>query len=282
MYIKKIILKNFRNYEFQEIDLNENINIFYGDNAQGKTNILEAIYMSSIGKSFRTNKDIELIKENEKLAEIEVLFFKNGRDEKINAKIDNKKLFLINDIPAKKTSEILGKINTVLFSPEDIEILRNEPLRRRKFLNIMISSLRPQYIHFLSEYNKVLEQRNKYLKQIKFENKKEENLDIWDEQLVKLGLKIYKYRKDYIKKINDKICKIHLETTNNKENIKIKYKSNINKENYYKKLIESRKIDLQKGFTNIGIHRDDFEIFINEKVFLFMDHKVKQDQALYH
>ena len=265
MYIKEITLENFRNYKNQKIELNENTNIIFGDNAQGKTNILEAIFMLGLGKSFRTNKEKELIKENEKNSKIEIKFVKNNREEKIKLEITDKKRFFINDIPVKKISEIVGKINIVLFSPEDIEILRNEPIKRRKFLNIMISQLRPMYIHIMSEYNKSLEQRNNYLKQIKYENKSKNNLEIWDEQLVKLGTKIYEYRKEFIEKINKKIKEIHSKITDNKENIEIKYKTNISKENYLKKLKENIDLDIQKGYTSIGIHRDDFEIIINGK-----------------
>lgn len=132
MYIKEIILENFRNYKYEKIELNENTNIIFGDNAQGKTNILEAIFMLGLGKSFRTNKEKELIKENEKNSKIEIKFVKNNRNEKIKLEITDKKRFYINDIPVKKISEIVGKINIVLFSPEDIEILRNEPIKKKK------------------------------------------------------------------------------------------------------------------------------------------------------
>ena len=183
MYIKEIKLQNFRNYNLEKIELYEGTNIFYGDNAQGKTNILESIFVSSLGKSFRTNKDKELIKENEEFTKVEIKFVKEKREEKINFEISDKKIFTVNDVLLKKTSEIIGKINIVLFTPEDINILKNEPIKRRRFLNIMISQLRPLYIHLLSQYNKILEQRNNYLKQIKYENKNKKNLENWDEQL---------------------------------------------------------------------------------------------------
>ena len=265
MFIKEIKLENFRNYDFEKIELNEKTNIIFGDNAQGKTNILEAIYISSLGKSFRTNKDKELIKENKALAKVEISFIKNNREEKTKLELSEKKLFYINGIPLKKTSEIIGKINVVLFTPEDIGILKDDPLRRRKFLNIMISQLRPLYIHVFSQYKKTLEQRNNYLKQIKYENKSKSNLEIWDEQLIKFGTKIYEYRKEFIEKINHKIKSIHLGITDEKENIEIKYKTNINIENYEEKLKNSREVDIQKGYTSVGVHRDDFEIYINGK-----------------
>ena len=262
MYIEKIKLENFRNYEMQEIEFDKNVNIIYGDNAQGKTNILEAIFICSLGKSFRTNREKELINKEKFYSKIEMISSKEDRNIKIKFKLQDKKTFYINDIQTKKTSEILGKNYVVLFTPEDISILKNEPSKRRRFLNIMISQLRPIYVHMLSEYNKLIEQRNTYLKQIKFEGKPEENLEIWDEQIVKLGTKIYEYRKEFIEKINKKIHDIHLKTTENKEIIKIKYVSNIEK-NYLECLKKNRKSDIQKGYTGVGIHRDDFEIYIN-------------------
>lgn len=250
----------------QKLNYMKELIYFFGDNAQGKTNILEAIFISSLGKSFRTNKEKELIKENEENAKVEINFVKNQRTEKIKLEISDKKIFSVNEIVLKKTSEIVGKINVVLFTPEDINILKNEPIKRRRFLNIMISQLRPLYIHILSQYNKVLEQRNNYLKQIKYENKNKNNLDIWDEQLINLGIKIFNYRKEFIEKINEKIKTIHLETTQNKEEIEIKYKSNvIDEEDYRKKIKNKQEEDIQKGYTSIGVHRDDFEIFINKK-----------------
>lgn len=227
MYIQKLMLENFRNYEKEEIVFDKNVNIIYGDNAQGKTNILESIFVCSLGKSFRTNKDKEMINKNKDFTKVEMLSKKEDREVNIKFEIKEKKKFYINNIQTKKTSEIIGKNYIVLFTPEDIGIINNEPAKRRRFLNIIISQLRPVYINLLSEYNKVLEQRNIYLKQIKYDGKSAENLYIWNEQLLKLGQKIYEYRKEFIEKINKKIYKIHLNTTENKEKIKIKYISNI-------------------------------------------------------
>lgn len=266
MYIKKVKLENFRNYETEEIIFNKNINNIFGDNAQGKTNILEAIFICGLGKSFRTNQDKELININKDYSNVEIEYYKKDREGKIKLELNQKKDFFINDIKVKKVSDILGKIYVVLFTPQDINILKNDPSKRRRFLNIMISQLRPMYVHILNKYNKTLEQRNNYLKQIKYENKSVEMLDIWDEQLVDLGTKIFIYRKEFLEKINNKIKNIHLITTQNKENIEIKYKSNIIDENkYLQELKNKRNIDIQKGYTSIGIHRDDFEIFINNE-----------------
>ena len=241
MYIRKIKLENFRNYKKAEIEFDKNINIIYGDNAQGKTNILESIFVCSLGKSFRTNKDKELINKEKDFSKIEMISQKKDRDINVKFEMKEKKKFYINNIPVKKTSEIIGKTYIVLFTPEDIGIINNEPSKRRRFLNIMISQLRPLYINLLSEYNKILEQRNFYLKQIKYEGKPIENLCIWDEQIAKIGQKIYEYRKEFIERINERIYDIHLKTTENKEKIKIEYYSNIRKKLFRKFEKKSKK-----------------------------------------
>jgi DNA replication and repair protein RecF len=267
MYINKIKLLNFRNYDEQEIELGKNINIFYGDNAQGKTNIIEAIFLCSIGKSFRTNKENELIKFDKDISSVYIEYEKSDRDGKIKIDLNNKKNIYINGIKIKKLSELLGNINTVIFTPDDINILRDGPQKRRRFLDIMIGQLRPNYIHVLNMYNSALEQRNDYLKQIKLENKSEEMLEIWDEKLAEYGEKVYIYRNEFIEKIKNKINSIHKKITNENEEIKIEYISNCdNKENYIKLLKERRKLDIIKGFTTKGIHRDDFCIYINDKL----------------
>lgn len=218
------------------------------------------------GKSFRTSKEKELIKIGEDYAKINIDFSKEDREGNIKINIEDKKSIFLNDVKLNKTSELLGKILVVLFNPNDINILKQGPAYRRKFLNIMISQLRPNYVYILNNYMKILEQRNTYLRQIKYENKNVDLLEIWDEKLAELGEKIYLYRKDFIEKIIKKINIIHENITNKKEIIKIVYKSNCrNKETFLSNLKEQRQIDIQKGFTNLGIHRDDFSIFVNDK-----------------
>mgnify|MGYP002542143134 FL=1 len=267
MHIKEISLENFRNYEKQNIILNPDINIIYGNNAQGKTNIIEAIFLCSYGKSFRAKKDSDLIKFGEESAKVEVFYEKIDREGKITAKIDNKKLFYINDINQKKISDVVGKINIVTFTPDDIEIIKDGPQRRRKFLDMMISSLKPNYIHLLNTYNKALEQRNNYLRQIKFENKSVNMLDIWDETLSEYSYKIFEYRKYFIDKFSNKLEVFHnLITKSGKEDIKIRYISNSkDKESFLENLKKSRQIDIKRGFTATGVHRDDFMIYINNR-----------------
>lgn len=267
MYINKVELNNFRNYENQKISLDKNINIIYGNNGEGKTNILESIFVCALGKSFRTNKEKELIKIGENYAKINIDFKKEDRDGNIKINIENKKNIFLNDVKLNKTSELLGNIYVVLFNPDDINILKQGPNYRRRFLNIMISQLRPNYVYILNNYMKILEQRNAYLRQIKYENKNIELLEIWDERLAELAEKIYLYRKDFIEKIIIKINKIHENITDKKEIIKIIYNSNCSDKNIYlENLKKYREIDIKKGFTSLGVHRDDFYIYINEKL----------------
>ena len=266
MYIKEIELENFRNYNNQKIKLDKGLNIIYGDNAQGKTNLLEAIFLCSIGKSFRTNKDKELINFNKEYSNIEIIYEKKDRSGKINLKIDDKKRYLVNNVPIRKTSEIIGNIYVVLFTPDDINILKNGPSKRRRFLDIMISQLRPKYLYSLNQYNKIMAQRNAYLRQIKSNEEDNKLLDIWDENLSTFGEKIHKYREEFINKISDKINYIHGNITNENERIEIQYIYNFkDKENFLDKLKLNRQLDIRTGITNIGIHREDFIVSINGK-----------------
>ena len=266
MWINKIKIKNFRNYEEEEINLEKNVNIFYGENAQGKTNIIEAIFLCSMGKSFRAKKDKEMIKLDAKQANIEIEYQKQDRDGKIKIEINNKKNIYLNGIKLKKLSELLGNVNTVIFTPDDINILKGGPQNRRRFLDIMISQLKPNYMYHLNIYAKIIEQRNNYLRQIREENKDEKLLEIWDEKLAQEAYIIYQYRKEFIEKIKNKIKNIHTEITDKKEEIKIEYITHCqSKEEYLKLLKERKKLDIIKGYTTKGIHRDDFIIYINDK-----------------
>ena len=266
MWIKKIKINNFRNYDQEEIDLEKNINIFYGENAQGKTNIIESIFLCSMGKSFRAKKDKEMINLNYEKAQIEIEYQKTDRDGKIKIELGNKKIVYINGVKIKKLSELLGNINLVIFTPDDINILKGGPQNRRRFLDIMISQLKPNYMYNLNLYLKTLEQRNNYLRQIKEERKDENLLDIWDEKLSEYATNIYSYRNEFIEKIKNKIKVIHNEITDNKEDIEIEYLTECNdKEKFLNLLKQRRKLDIIKGFTTKGIHRDDFVIYINKK-----------------
>ena len=259
MQLKRIKIQNFRNYKEEEIEFNNKINIFYGNNAQGKTNILESIYLMSLGKSYRTNKEKELIKKGESFSKLYCEYNKEDRDGKIEYFISEKKIIKVNGIKIDKLSELVGNINIVMFVPEDIDIMKGSPAKRRKFLNIMIGQLKNNYISNLNLYLKTLEQRNNYIKQKNINN---DMLDIWDEKLVEYGYKIYQYRNEFINKIKEKIESIHKNIAD--EKISLHYISDCSdKENFLKKLKNNRKNDIEKGFTSSGIQRDDFKVYVN-------------------
>ena len=266
MWIKEINLLNFRNYEKETINLEKGINIFFGENAQGKTNIIESIFLCSMGKSFRAKKDKEMIKLDREKAKVDIFFEKEDREGKIKIEINNKKNIFLNEIKLKKLSQLLGNLVVVIFTPDDINILKGGPQNRRRFLDIMISQLKPNYMYNLSLYLKTIEQRNIFLRQIREENKEISLLDIWDQKLAEYAEKIFYYRKNFIKKLQNEIIKIHEEITEGKEKIRIEYRTDYkNKENFLEELKQRRKIDIIKGYTTKGIHRDDFNIYINDK-----------------
>ena len=267
MLITELELEKFRNYEKQKIEFSNNINIFYGDNAQGKTNIIEAIFITAFGKSFRTNKERELIKYKEDFLNVSLKYKNKDREGNIKVQIADKKNIFVNGLKIKKLSELLGNINIVLFTPDDINILKNGPAERRRFLDMMIGQIRPNYVYNLNMYLKILEQRNNYLKQLKNEDTNTELLDIWDEKLAQYANKICLYRLEFINKITKKIENIHNKITENKEKIKIEYVTDCeNKGSLLAKIKERRKVDIIKGYTTKGVHRDDFNIYINDNL----------------
>lgn len=279
MRIKRLKVENFRNLEKLDIEFSDGVNIIYGNNAQGKTNIIEAIYIFSFGKSFRANKDIELLKFDKEyfLSNIEIM--KKDRELEMDFgfdKISNKKMIKVNGVIQKKISDIIGKLNVVVFKPEDIKIVTDAPSVRRKYIDYLISSISKGYLENITKYKKVLEERNNLLKEIKIklkgnrvlEKNDEDFLDVYDKLLSKLNCEIYNERKRVIEKLNDYIYGIHLKLTENyinNEKLHIKYVSNVEEDiqKMYNNLIKSRLNDINKGYTSFGIHRDDYIISIN-------------------
>lgn len=268
MYIKYLQLINFRNYKELNIELNKNINVFIGNNAQGKTNILESIYYCSIGKSPRTNKDKELINWNGKEAYIKLYVSKDRIDKKIEIKIfkEGKKGVNVNSIKVNKISDLMGVFNVVMFSPEDLKIVKESPSHRRKFLDIELCKLSKKYYFNLVQYNKVLNERNVVLR--KWDKKNLDMLQVYDEQLAKYGAYIVKTRDHYVKKLTEKGIIIHKNITSGSENIEFNYitsvKSIDNSEEEILNLLENNRLkDFEKRITSFGPHRDDFSIKIN-------------------
>ena len=268
MFIKRLQMLNYRNYNALDIELCPNVNVFMGDNAQGKTNILEAIYYCAFAKSHRTSKDKELINWNGEHAFISVDVVRERLDKRIDISIlkDGKKSIRINKIKIKKIGELFGNFNVVMFSPEDLRIIKDSPGVRRKFIDMELCQLNPKYYYNLVQYNKVLNERNILLRN---RNTSSEMLEIYDMQLVEFGYNIIRDRIKYIESLNKYAEKIHSDITSGKEKINFKYISTIKdleniKENFYTLLEKNRSKDCDRGITSIGPHRDDFFVYIND------------------
>ena len=268
--------ENLRNLKRNVLKASENINIFYGDNAQGKTNLIEAIWLCSGAKSFRGAKENELIKFGEEFAKIKVSFEDSERIQRLELSLGEKRKVLINDVPYNNFASLIGRFYCVVFSPSHLSLLKDGPEKRRKFIDIAISQIKPQYITYLSQYNKILVQRNALIKDILKNPFLEETLDLWDQQLAKVGTIISMIRNDYISKLSQVAKKIYYGISGEKEHLEIKYESSIFENSeisdtysdklvkfYYDKLKNSYSNDVKAGFTSVGIHRDDIDFTIN-------------------
>lgn len=268
MFIKRLQMLNYRNYNVLDISLGPHVNVFMGDNAQGKTNILEGIYYCAFARSHRTSKDRELINWNADNALLSVSVGRERLDKRIDISIlkDGKKAIQINKIKIKKIGELFGNFNVVMFSPEDLKIIKDSPGVRRKFIDMELCQLNPKYYYNLVQYNKVLNERNSILRN---KNISKDILDVYDMQLAEFGYNIIIDRLEYIKKLNKYSEKIHSDITSGKEKIEFKYTSTIKdlkniKESFYSLLEKNRARDCERGITSIGPHRDDFVVLIND------------------
>lgn len=265
--INSVNLQNFRNYNILNINFDSKINIIYGDNAQGKTNILEAIYVSATTKSHRGNKDREMISFNEDESHIKSFVEKNGVTYRIDMhlKKNKSKGIAINGIPIKKASELFGIVNIVVFSPEDLTIIKDGPAARRHFIDMELSQIDKIYLSDLSNYNRILAQRNKLLKDLYFRQDAIDTLDIWDMQLVQYGRKLIAGRSNFIKNLNEIIGEIHGKLSGNKEHLIIRYEPDTKEDIFAEEVTKNRERDLKTKMTNIGPHKDDISFFINGK-----------------
>lgn len=267
MIIKSITLKNFRNYKEEKFDFSSNINILYGKNGQGKTNVIEAIYYFCQGKSYRGCKDKEVIHFDEKNCELFIEFEASMRDITSRIKIDDTKIVSINGISIKKLSELVGYLKAVIFTPEHLNIIKSGPSQRRNFLDSFLSSVYPVYFKYLINYYKVLKQKNILLKSRK---NNDSLISVWNEKLAEYAVIITGYREEIIKKINPYIKKYQMEISDEKEDIYLEYVCNIkdmkdDKEKLYKYLEENKDREKDAGISLIGPHRDDFNFIINGK-----------------
>ncbi|MCK9217670.1 MAG: DNA replication/repair protein RecF [Firmicutes bacterium] len=276
MNIEFIYLKNFRNYEELSIKLNPGINIIFGENAQGKTNILESIYLLSMGKSYRTQKYNEMIKWDKEKCKVYIEYNKKDIEGNIEFFIakNKKKQIKINGVNVEKVSDILGRINTVMFSPEHIKIIKEGPVERRRFIDAILSQVKPSYYYNLIQYLKVLGQRNVLLSDEKRKNELGKTLDIWDNQLIEYGSKVIKERYIFINNISKTASSINDKLSGGKENLVLKYKPSVNihdyssdniKKSYESIITKGRAKDIKRGITNWGPHRDELIFSIGEK-----------------
>lgn len=259
MKIKQLKLKNYRNYDLLELDFDPSTNILYGDNAQGKTNILESIYMCGTTKSHRGTKDRDMIRFGQEEAHIEAVIDKKGVPFEIDIHLKNNspKGVAINKMPIRRAIELFGIVNIVFFSPEDLNIIKNGPSERRKFIDLELSQLDKVYLSDLTNYNRIVNQRNRLLKDVYDRKDLMETLDIWDLQLVNYGKKIIDRRNKFIVELNEIVGKVHEQLTGGKEHLQIYYEPSVSSMDFETNLIKNREKDIKMKSTSVGPHRDD-------------------------
>ncbi len=265
MVIKSMSLKNYRNYKELSLEFHPDTNFFYGDNAQGKTNILEAVYVSGTTRSHRSAKDRDLIRFGEEEAHICTFLEKKGLVHKIDMHLRRNKTkgIAINGIPIKKASELFGIIHFVFFSPEDMGIIKNGPSERRRFIDAELCQLDKIYLHHLSNYNKLIMQRNKVLKENFYGINNNDLLDILDLQVVKYGCEIIERRRKFTETLSGIIRDIHGQLSGGKENILLSYENHVEKEDFLTMLQKNRERDFRQKTTTVGPHRDDLSFEVN-------------------
>lgn len=267
MIIKSLKIENYRNFEKEEFFFENGTNILFGDNAQGKTNILESIFLSATTKSYKGSKVKEIIKFDQEEAHVQTILCKNNIDYKINISIkkNDKKEIAINNQKITKTSELLGLMNVVFFSPEDLSIIKDGPAERRKFINIELCQLDKYYLYNLNYYNKIINQRNKLLKDMSKDVNLKNTLTIWDMQLLSYGKKIIEKRENFINELSIILKEIHYYLSGKKEKIEIIYRPNVEKEKMEEKIKRNIEKDIFLKQTTVGPHRDDIDFIINGK-----------------
>ena len=264
MIIKSIELNNFRNYDSLNLNFEDGTNILYGDNAQGKTNVLEAIYVSATTKSHKGSKDKEIINFHQEEAHIRTYLLK----EKIEYRVDmhlrksKSKGIAINGQKIKKAADLLGLLNVVFFSPEDLNIIKNGPSERRRFVDMELCQLDKFYLYNLNQYNKIINQRNRLLKDFYNNPDLMDTITIWDSQLVSYGKQIIERRALFAEQLNEIIYGIHKNLSGGKEEIKIVYEPDCPAKLLEERLTANRERDVRFKMTSTGPHRDDFSFFV--------------------
>ncbi len=267
MIIKSLELKNFRNYEDLHLCFDEGTNILYGDNAQGKTNVLESLYLSGTTKSHRGSRDREMIRFDENEAHIRTIVEKGGIEHQIDLhlKKNDTKGIAVDRVPIHRAREIFGMLHLVFFSPEDLNLIKEGPSWRRRFLDMELGQLDPIYLSNLAKYNKVLKQRNQLLKDMAYRPSLKDTLPVWDEQLVTYGAKIIAQRRAFLEKLNEIVGPIHERISGKRERLRLVYEPNCEEDDFAAELLRALPRDQKTGMTSVGPHRDDICFTINNK-----------------
>ncbi len=265
MHIESLQLQNFRNYESLDLTLDPGTNLFYGDNAQGKTNILEAVYLCGTTRSHRGSRDREMIRLGEEESHLRMDIMREGIQSRIDMHLrrNRGKGAAVNHLPVKKARELLGIVNLVFFSPEDLNMIKNGPGERRRFLDMELCQLDSLYLTELGEYNRVISQRNRLLKDSHGNPSLLDTLDVWDAQMVKYGSCLIRKRKLFIEGLNLVICSIHSNLTGGQEELEVRYEESASEEELEDAVKRNRERDLRMKITSTGPHRDDLGILSN-------------------
>ena len=265
MIIKSIELCNFRNYEREEFHFHEGTNVLYGDNAQGKTNVLEAIFVGGTTKSHKGSKDSDMIMKGREEAHLRYFVEKNECTYKveIHMRKGRTKGIAIDGLPIGSSKELMGLCNIIFFSPEDLGIIKDGPEQRRRFMDMELCQINKAYLYYLTQYKKILKQRNALLKQIKQKPDLKETLEIWDNQLVENGSKLIEIREQFVEEVADIMKEKHRNLTGGQEDIEVKYKPNCTAKDFSRQLFMEGDRDVLLGTTTVGPHRDDIQFFIN-------------------
>ena len=265
MLIQSLELNNFRNYSSLSLKLNDGVNIFYGDNAQGKTNILDAVYVGCTSKSHKLSKDKDMIHFDENEAHIRINLLKREVPYRIDMhlKKNSSKGIAINGLPIRRSSELFGIANVVIFAPEDLNIIKDGPAERRRFVNMELCQLNKLYVYNLISYSKVINQKNKLLKEYEYTKGADDFIDIYNEQLIRFGTEIINIRRDFIDKLNEITSDIHNDITEGTEQLKLSYDANTRADDFALELKRHRANELRMGMSMVGPHRDDIKFIVN-------------------
>ena len=266
MIIKSIELADYRNYGCLSLEFDRGTNILYGDNAQGKTNILEAIFVAATTKSHRGSKDREIINFHQEEAHIRTYLEKEGLETRVDMHLrkSGSKGIAIDGQKIKKAADLLGLCNVVFFSPEDLSIIKDGPSERRRFVDMELCQLDSFYLYHLNHYNKIVNQRNKLLKDMYMNPELKETLGIWDMQLASFGSKIIERRKLFEEQLNDIIYGIHKKLSGDREELSVHYEPDVGIEDFEKKLKDNQERDIRAKMTSVGPHRDDFAFTVGD------------------